>query len=98
MVQQTTQDPLEIQRQIRNILIANSEWLIQEANNPEHHSWLNGLLNQAWFSTEAKLSLYEELLYSAAEASVAHNYFSNLLKILTPSPTKKAASYCQIRA
>ncbi|MCX7090326.1 MAG: hypothetical protein NTU48_02610 [Legionellales bacterium] len=73
------------QRPVRNILVANREWLINTANDPQNQKNLNDLLGEAWWSMAAKNSLLSKLLEVAKAGTVAHSFFSLKLNSFTPT-------------
>ncbi|MGV3740390.1 MAG: hypothetical protein ACO1N3_03770, partial [Gammaproteobacteria bacterium] len=78
------------QRQIRNLLIVNSDWLIKESTNLQNRRMLEQLLDSNNLTMSTKLSLFDSLRQSAEQQqnAVAQAYFLDKYRANIPSPQK----------
>lgn len=78
-------DKIETANQVRNILCANSDWLIAQANDPHQHHDLNTFFSSPWLGQE-KLSLFKDLLSQTEKSSAARTYYERQRQAYTLTP------------
>ncbi|MCX7118337.1 MAG: hypothetical protein NTZ86_00425, partial [Legionellales bacterium] len=86
----TTEHDEEQQRQVRNILLMNGDWLIEEGGKADK-GLLDDLFGLAHFSQKAKLSLFQALEEMAQKQrkNTAATYYQSLCQTLQKSPVKR---------
>lgn len=75
-------DKFETPNQVRNILCANSDWLIAQANDPQQHHVLDSFFSSSWLGQE-KLSLFKDLLSQTEKSSAARTYYERQRQVYT---------------